>query len=145
MVWDKYKEVLEELSKEFTRITEKEGWWSDDYSLWVTEFEAWSVEDMMHVVSNEDKLVEKFGLEGLRDTIEEWISYNIDVTELGINYINLKSWLMGCPRVSQEVINGIRERLHALNVAIRDCKDRYGELDYNPQPKHLRNIKHEDE
>lgn len=36
------------------------------------------------------------------DDVTEWQDYNSDASYLGLNYINLRSWLMGCPRTSKE-------------------------------------------
>ena len=150
---EKYKQVLDELAERFSNITGKQGEWTSDYTIWVTEFEGWTTEDMLYIVSEYPKLISRYNppvkdgfvevmkLEMLRDDIEAWIDYNVEVASLGINYINLKSWLAGCPRLSQAEIDDIKERKRKLNDLLNGCIDIFGKLDTDPQPKHLRELK----
>lgn len=43
------------------------------------------------------------------DTLMEWYDYNVEASMLGLGEINLKSWLMGAPRISQDRIDEIKE------------------------------------
>lgn len=142
----RYMRLLDELAEEFARIMEKEGYWLKDYTLWATEFEAWSVEDMMYIVTNYKTLVNRYGdwndteeerLELLRNDINLWIDYNVDVANFGINYINLKSWLMGAPRMSQVDIDKLKEAQRKLDELVGEFRECYGRLRTESQPEHL--------
>ena len=41
------------------------------------------------------------------DTLMEWYDYNVETGMLGLGEINLKSWLMGAPRIPQDRIEEI--------------------------------------
>lgn len=138
-----YAKALYNVAEEFGKLMEKEGYWSGDMTLWITEYEAWTVEDMVYILRNADKFVKEIynSMEALRDDVEAWIDYNVDVADLGIAYINLRSWMIGCPRMSKEEIDKIREIKKQLGEIIGDMETKYGERDDNPQPKHLRTLK----
>lgn len=53
----------------------------------------------------------------------EWWDYNTDAHYLGINSINLRSWVMGAPRLSKEQIEGLKEKKQEL----QDLVDKYNE------------------
>lgn len=148
-ILEKYKQLLDELTKEFSSLTDKRGEWMGDYSLWVTEYEAWSPSDMLYIVDNFKKLVDTYGdwndtederRDMLLADIERWIDYNVSVAEFGIQYINLKSWLMGCPRMSDEQINKLRSLKMDLNSEVEKCKEEFGAQNNSSQPEHLAKI-----
>lgn len=143
---EKYHDTLDDLGRVFSRIIERNGEWSDDYTLWLTDFEAWVVEDMAYIVekyeccldsSDESKTNE---LNRLRDDVNKWIYYNIDVANIGIKYINLRAWLMGCPRMNKVDIQRLYDLKKAYEDAERKAVSEFGKIDTNQQPEHLRNI-----
>lgn len=144
-----YNSVLENISEEFSRITDKQGEWTSDYELWVTEYEAWSPTDMLYVVDNHVSLAENYGkektfeegLELLNQDIEDWIDYNVDVATFGISYINLKSWLMGAPRLSEERLAHLKALKNALDSESAMYAEKFGKLRTSSQPRHLEELK----
>lgn len=150
---EKYIETAKEYEKKFAEITDKQGCWDDDYDLWITEYEAWSYSDMRYIVNNCDKLLAQYILPGkekelewllykmLRADIEEWIDYNVDVATFGIQYINLKSWLAGAPRVSKERLEQLKALKREFEEACKQEQNVYGKLYEGSQPEHLRNLK----
>ena len=68
-----------------------------------------------------------FGFDEIRRCVDEdvkwqdlieWYDYNCEGGMLGLNTINLKSWLMGAPRVSKEAIAEIKARRRELEELI---------------------------
>lgn len=55
------------------------------------------------------------------DEFLRWWDYNLDAHFLGLNSINLRSWLMGAPRLTDEQINGLKEKRKEL----QDLVDKY--------------------
>ena len=49
----------------------------------------------------------------------KWIDYNVDAHEFHFNYINLKSWHKGCPRVSADVFERLRQMKSNLDEECR--------------------------
>lgn len=146
---EEYRKVLDKLAEEFERLTEKQGYWSADYTLWHTEYEAWLPDDMLFIVSEYDKLMmncgdSKTSAERRKELflayIEKWIDYNVAVAEFGIQYINLKSWFMGVPRMSDNEINKLRALKKDLYDEIEEQKKAYGEQRNSSQPQHLADI-----
>lgn len=146
---EEYQQILGKLAEEFERLTEKRGEWSSDYELWITEYEAWTCSDMLYIVSEYNNLVNRYGdwhnskderREMLLSDIERWIDYNVAVAEFGIQYINLKSWLMGAPRMSDNEINKLRSLKKDLYDEIEEKKKAYGEKENSSQPQHLAEI-----
>ena len=60
-----------------------------------------------------------------REQYIEWQEYCCDADEFGFNTPNLKSWMMGCPRTSQEVFKKLREMKKILDDAIKAEKEKY--------------------
>ena len=56
----------------------------------------------------------------------EWYDYNIEVSILGLTTINLKSWLMGAPRVNQMRIKEIKAKRKELEELIEETKKENG-------------------
>lgn len=52
----------------------------------------------------------------------EWYDYNIEVGILGLPTINLKSWLMGAPRISEFRIADIKTKRCELENLIEETK-----------------------
>lgn len=60
-----------------------------------------------------------------REQYIEWQEYCCDASEFGFDTPNLKSWIMGCPRTSQEVFKKLREMKKILDDAIKAEKEKY--------------------
>ena len=60
-----------------------------------------------------------------REQYIEWQEYCCDASEFGFDMPNLKSWIMGCPRTSQEVFKKLREMKKILDDAIKAEKEKY--------------------
>lgn len=56
------------------------------------------------------------------DTLIEWYDYNIEVGILSLPTINLKSWLMGAPRISEFRIAEIKTKRCELENLIEETK-----------------------
>lgn len=54
----------------------------------------------------------------------DWYFYNIDAHELKFPTPNFKSWLLGCPRVSEETFAHLRELKASLQESINEEKTR---------------------
>jgi hypothetical protein len=53
---------------------------------------------------------------------DEWSQYNIKAHEYHFDYINLKSWHMGCPRVPQSTFNRLDSMKAKLDEEIEKQK-----------------------
>lgn len=53
---------------------------------------------------------------------DEWSEYNIKAHEFNFDFINLKSWHMGCPRVPEETFERLRGMKQGLADAIIEEK-----------------------
>lgn len=58
--------------------------------------------------------------------IIEWYDYNCEGGMLGLNQINLKSWLMGAPRASKEDIAEIKARRQEFEELIKQQNEKNG-------------------
>lgn len=56
---------------------------------------------------------------------DEWTEYNIKAHEFNFNFINLKSWHMGCPRVSEETFVHLRKMKKDMADAIEAEKNKF--------------------
>lgn len=56
----------------------------------------------------------------------EWYDYNTEVSILGLTTINLKSWLMGAPRVNQMRIKEIKAKRKELDELIEETEKENG-------------------
>ena len=56
----------------------------------------------------------------------EWYDYTMEAVPLGFNNINLKSWLMGAPRVNQMRIEEIKAKRKELEELIEETKKENG-------------------
>lgn len=145
---EKYIETAKEYEKKFAEITDKQGYWDNDYDLWITEYEAWSYSDMRYIVDNYKTLINRYNplfneyerTNFLRTDIEKWIDYNVDVATFGIQYINLKSWLAGAPRVSAERLEQLKKLKQELDETCQQEQSVYGKLYDGSQPEHLRKL-----
>ena len=60
-----------------------------------------------------------------REQYIEWQEYICDAAEFGFDTPNPKSWIMGCPRTSQEVFKKLRKMKAELNEAIKAEKEKF--------------------
>lgn len=136
-----YRKICDEIADKFAEITEKDGYWMSDYCLWVTEFEAWTVNDMLLVMERYSMREDEDGKAALLEDVEQWIQYNVEVNELGIAYINLGSWLLGAPRMTWEEIDSIKTQRKELEMLLGAYQIKFGKADNSSQPMHLRTLK----
>jgi hypothetical protein len=78
-----------------------------------------------------------FGFDDIRRCVDEnvkwqdlieWYDYNCEGGMLGLNQINLKSWLMGAPRADKETIAEIKARRKELEELIKNQNEKNGGL-----------------
>lgn len=89
-VCDEYKKVLEEM----WALNPKTGYWIADEVGGVYDndgFVTLNLLEMIYCVEHDISWEE----------YDEWSQYNIKAHEFNFDFINLKSWHMGCPRVPQ--------------------------------------------
>lgn len=55
-------------------------------------------------------------------TLMEWYDYNVETSMLGLGEINLKSWLMGAPRISQDRIEEIKQARKRFEDLVEQTK-----------------------
>ena len=76
-----------------------------------------------------------FGFDDIRRCVDEnvewqdlieWYDYNCEGGMLGLNTINLKSWLMGAPRAGKEAIAEIKARRKELEGLIKQQNEKNG-------------------
>lgn len=76
-----------------------------------------------------------FGFDDIRRCVDEnvkwqdlieWYDYNCEGGMLGLNQINLKSWLMGAPRASKEDIAEIKARRQEFEELIKQQNEKNG-------------------
>lgn len=142
--FEEYKSLLYRIAARFGQLMDKQGEWNSDFTLWDTEYEVWNVDDMLYIIRNYGHLPihpVAYNLKQLRNDVQEWLQYNVDVHEYGISYINLKSWLSGAPRMSKEAIEHLRYLKHSLERECEEAQSVFGKLDTSPQPKYLRSLK----
>lgn len=135
----RYVGIVKEYEKHFVEITERKGWWDKDFSLYITEYEAWSLEDMRYIV---DTYKDNPGMwKDVRENISGWLDYTSDCFEFGIQYINLRSWIMGCPRMSEETRKQFHDGKSRLEDLIKEQQKKFGAVSHSSVPEHLRNLK----
>lgn len=141
----RYRQILDEAATMFSELMEKQGEWSSDYTLWFTEYEAWQPSDMLYILEHYKHLYQSRTSAGalvrLQEEVQAWLEYNVAVADFGIQYINLKSWLLGAPRMSQERIDHLRELRDNLNNTVEEYQAEYGKLNTSSQPEHLRDLR----
>lgn len=129
---DQYKNICEEYSKRFCACAGIQGEWSGDYTIFFTDYEAYTIDDMRYVVDNIDMLSKKYP-SALAEEIRNWVDYNVDVHELGCAYINLPSWLQGCPRISQHERQRLLDSKQAIKKACMELQREFGKNEDNPK------------
>lgn len=76
-----------------------------------------------------------FGFDDIRRCVDEnvkwkdlieWYDYNLEGGMLGLNQINLKSWLMGAPRASKKDIANIKAKRKELEELIQQQNEKNG-------------------
>lgn len=129
---EQYKNICEEYSRRFCEIAEVEGEWAGDYTIFITDYEAYTIDDMRYVVDNIDMLTKKYP-SSLAEEIRNWVDYNVDAHELGCAYINLQSWLQGCPRISSHERQRLLDSKQAIKKACMELQREFGKNEDNPK------------
>lgn len=55
----------------------------------------------------------------------EWWDYNMDAHYLGLNAINLRSWIKGAPRLTKEQIEGLKGKRKELDELVEKYNSKY--------------------
>lgn len=124
---EKLKDAFESSCNAYARELEKmwnlnhsDGYWIGDDVGGVYDnggFVTLELKDLIFCVDNDISFSE----------YDEWSSYCITALELGFNEINLKSWHMGAPRVTEETFKRIRVLRDMIGDFIESenkrCKD----------------------
>lgn len=53
----------------------------------------------------------------------DWQEYNVEANEFGFDFINLKSWHMGCPRVTRETFDRLRKMKQTMMDEVEKEKE----------------------
>lgn len=91
------------------------GYWIADEIGGVYAYGDWlfiSFDDMRYAVEHDVSA----------ETYDEWQNYNSFALEFGQNTINLKSWCMGCPRLSQEQVDNLQKKKDELDALCAEYK-----------------------
>ena len=129
---ERYKNICEEYSKRFCACAGIQGEWAGDYTIFFTEYEAYTIDDMRYVVDNIDMLKRKYP-SSLAEEIRKWVDYNVDVHKLGCAYINLPSWLQGCPRISSHERQRLLASMDAIDKVCKKLQEEFGKNEENPK------------
>ena len=129
---EQYKKLCEEYSKRFCECADIQGEWAGNYTIFITEYEAYTIDDMRYVVDNIDMLNKKYPFT-LSQEIRNWVDYNVDAHELGCAYINLPSWLQGCPRISSYERQRLLDSKEAIKKACEELQREFGKNEDNPK------------
>lgn len=125
-----YEAICHQYECRFRKLTDKQGEWTADYSVWITEDEAYSFDEVRYVVDHATELTTKY--KDLSEELYKWVEYNIFAYENKFNYINLKSWLGGAPRMSEEDMLKIKNLRAKMEKEANDLVEKYGELIETP-------------
>ena len=125
-----YEAICHQYEFRFRKLTDKQGEWTADYSVWITEDEAYSFDEVRYVVDYATELTTKY--KNLSEELYKWVEYNIFAYEYKINCINLKSWLSGAPRMSEEDMQKIKNLRAKMQKEADDLVEKYGELIETP-------------
>lgn len=125
-----YEAICHQYEFRFRKLTDKQGEWTADYSVWITEDEAYSFDEVRFVVDHATELTTKY--KNLSEELYKWVEYNIFAYEYKINCINLKSWLSGAPRMSEEDMQKIKNLRAKMQKEADDLVEKYGELIETP-------------
>lgn len=109
-----YRHVLERMWD----LNPADGYWIGDEVGGLYDnggFVTISLSDMIYCIE-EDITYEEY---------DEWTRYNIKAHEFHFDYINLKSWHMGCPRVPEETFERLRGMKKDLENAIEAEKEKF--------------------
>ena len=129
---EQYKNICEEYSRRFCECADIQGEWVGDYTIFCTEYEAYTIDDMRYVVDNIDMLMRKYPF-SLAEEICNWVEYNVDARKLGCAYINLPSWLQGCPRISSNERQRLLDSMNAIDKACMELQMEFGKNEEKPK------------
>ena len=108
---------VKELEKMW-ELGEDSGWWAGDAVGEVYCFldtETLRMDEIITCVEENVSIDEYF----------KWSEYNTFANEFNQNIINLKSWLMGCPRLSEKEIANLKKLKQDLDDAIKLYKEKF--------------------
>ena len=57
------------------------------------------------------------------ETFLAWWDYDMDASLLGLDTINLSSWIKGAPRLSKEQINNLKDKKRELQELVNEYKE----------------------
>lgn len=129
---ERYKNICEEYSDLFCEYADIQGEWASNYDIFFTEYEAYTLDDMRYVVDNIEALKNRYP-SGIAEQIREWVEYNVEAHRLGCAYINISSWLQGCPRISHFERQRLLDSMNALDKACEELQEKYGKFEENPK------------
>ena len=123
-------DMIEKLKIDYDRVAESYAKqlcesWDLSYGYWVgdepgglycfNDAESINYGDMVYCVNESIPF----------ETYLDWSEYNTEANEFGFNFINLKSWVKGCPRVPQETFKKLRDMKSELEQLINEEKKKY--------------------
>lgn len=91
------------------------GYWNSDQPGTIYHYgetHNLSMEDIIYCVENDIE----------EDEVLAWEDYCLNAMELNISYPNLRAWHHGCPRISQDQFDRIREMKDELDRAVEELK-----------------------
>ena len=113
-----FEKVALEYGKKLCDLWEiSEGYWAGDEKGGLYCFldtESINYDDMVYIVNNSIPLCTYF----------EWSDYNARAHKFGFNFINLKSWVMGCPRVSEDLFEKLEDLSEEMTELIKKEKEK---------------------
>ena len=122
---EKLKNDLRQAIKAYTKALCQQWEWDSYYGYWAAddctgvycygEDYYISLSDLVYIVDNSIEL----------NTFSEWYDYTVFCSEYGLNTPNLRSWVMGCPRMSKEEQDKLAAMRKELNELISDFKEKY--------------------
>lgn len=134
MLKQEYENIAKRYAEKFAEITDKQGEWSSDFSIWFTEYEAYSIEEVRYIVDNFTDKEETW--EKVREELSEWVDYLCDCNEFSIQYINLPSWFAGAPRMSKKTREKLHKQKAALMSLIDEQQKEFGKIKNEGIPQH---------
>lgn len=137
----RYATCMVEYSNKFCKIAGIDGEWNLDHSVFFCTDETrapYSSEEIRYIVDNRQDLEERLrGRATIADKLDEWNDYVMDCIDLHIQYINLRSWMMGAPRISKTERERLRGLKDSLEKEIEQAQKEFGKLQTDI-PEHKR-------
>lgn len=129
------KKTREEIKKEYDKVcseyldklfedwgvygeVKKAGWWvADDIGgVFCLEDDIFiNMDDIRYCVDNNVDY----------QTYQDYLDYNCKCAEFNLSFMNLKSFINGSPRISEESFNHLKEAKEYFENAIEEVKNKY--------------------